>query len=120
GAPVLVVGGAGPGSIGLYAAGLAVTLGAESVLYVDDDEARRRTAEALGASTLAEMPKRLGPFPITVDASGDPDGLRLALRSAARRACSAESPDRRPSRRRRPGRSRSARSRACPGSRRWG
>jgi alcohol dehydrogenase len=83
GASVLVVGGAGPGSIGLYAAGLAVALGAESVLYVDADEARRRTAEALGASTLAETPKRLGPFPITVDASGDPAGLRLALRSTA-------------------------------------
>lgn len=83
GAPVLVVGGAGPGSIGLYAAGLAVALGAESVLYVDEDEARRRTAESLGASTLAEIPKRLGPFPITVDASGNPDGLRLALRSTA-------------------------------------
>ena len=43
GAPVLVVGGAGAGSIGLYAAALAVALGAESVLYVDLDPARRRT-----------------------------------------------------------------------------
>lgn len=41
GAPVLVVGGAGAGSIGLYAAGLAVALGSESVLYVDRDERRR-------------------------------------------------------------------------------
>jgi threonine dehydrogenase-like Zn-dependent dehydrogenase len=83
GGSVLVVGGAGPGSIGLYAAGLAVALGAESVLYVDADETRRRTAEALGAETLAEIPKRLGPFPITVDASADPEGLQLALRSTA-------------------------------------
>jgi threonine dehydrogenase-like Zn-dependent dehydrogenase len=83
GGSVLVVGGAGPGSIGLYAAGLAVALGSESVLYVDADEGRRRTAEALGAETLAEIPKRLGPFPITVDASADPDGLELALRSTA-------------------------------------
>jgi threonine dehydrogenase-like Zn-dependent dehydrogenase len=83
GASVLVVGGAGPGSIGLYAAGLAVALGSESVLYVDSDEGRRRTAEALGAETLAEPPKRLGPFPITVDSSADPAGLRLALRSTA-------------------------------------
>jgi threonine dehydrogenase-like Zn-dependent dehydrogenase len=83
GAPVLVVGGAGAGSIGLYAAGLAVALGSESVLYVDRDEGRRATASALGAQTLAEMPKRLGPFPITVDSSADPEGLALALRSTA-------------------------------------
>jgi alcohol dehydrogenase len=83
GAPVLVVGGAGAGSIGLYAAGLAVALGSESVLYVDQDEGRRATASALGAQTLAEIPKRLGPFPITVDSSADPEGLALALRSTA-------------------------------------
>ncbi len=83
GAPVLVVGGAGAGSIGLYAAALAVALGAESVTYVDADDARRATATALGAETLAQTPKRLGPFPITVDASSDPDGLALALRSTA-------------------------------------
>ena len=34
----------GPGSIGLYAAGIAVALGAESVTYVDADAARRATA----------------------------------------------------------------------------
>jgi len=83
GAPVLVVGGAGAGSIGLYAAALGVALGAESVLYVDADAGRRGTAESLGAETLADAPKRLGPFPITVDASADADGLRLALRSTA-------------------------------------
>jgi alcohol dehydrogenase len=83
GAPVLVIGGASSGSIGLYAAGLAVALGAESVLYVDRDAGRRETAERLGARTLAESPKRLGPFPITVDACADPDGLALALRSTA-------------------------------------
>jgi alcohol dehydrogenase len=69
GAPVLVVGGASSGSIGLYAVALAVALAAESVSY--------------GAETLGEMPKRLGPFPITVDASADPEGLALALRSTA-------------------------------------
>jgi threonine dehydrogenase-like Zn-dependent dehydrogenase len=83
GAPVLVVGGAGPGSIGIYAAALAVALAAESVLYVDADADRRRTAAALGAETLADPPKRLGPFPITVDSSADPRGLALALRSTA-------------------------------------
>jgi len=81
GGEVLVVGGAGPGSIGLYAAGLAVALGSAWVLYVDPDEERRRTAGALGAQTMAELPHRLGPFPITVDASADPEGLALALRS---------------------------------------
>jgi threonine dehydrogenase-like Zn-dependent dehydrogenase len=83
GSPVLVVGGAAAGSIGLYAAGAAVALGAESVLYVDADAARRATAEALGARTLEQAPKRLGPFPITVDASADPELLALALRSTA-------------------------------------
>lgn len=83
GAEVLVVGGAGAGSIGLYAAGIARALGSEWVLYVDPDERRRATAESLGAQTMAELPKRLGPFPITVDASSDPEGLALALRSTA-------------------------------------
>jgi alcohol dehydrogenase len=83
GAAVLVVGGAGAGSIGLFAAGLAVALGAESVLYIDADEARRGVAAALGAQTLAEAPERVGPFPITVDASAHPKGLRLALNATA-------------------------------------
>jgi threonine dehydrogenase-like Zn-dependent dehydrogenase len=83
GAPVLVVGGAGPGSIGLYATGLAVALGAESVLYVDPDPDRRLLAASLGAETAGEITERLGPFSITVDSSADPAGLALALRSTA-------------------------------------
>jgi len=83
GASVLVVGGAGPGSIGLYAAALAVALGAESVTYVDSDPDRRETAAAVGAEPIADPPQRLGPFPITVDSSADPEGLALALRSTA-------------------------------------
>jgi threonine dehydrogenase-like Zn-dependent dehydrogenase len=83
GGSVLVVGGAAAGSIGLYAAALAVSLGAESVLYVDADPGRREIATAVGAQTLGDLPKRLGPFPITVDASADHDGLGLALRSTA-------------------------------------
>jgi len=83
GAPVLVVGGAGPGSIGLYAAAIAVALGAESVLYVDTDERRRATAATLGARTLGEIPERVEQCPITVDSSNDPRGLALALRSTA-------------------------------------
>jgi alcohol dehydrogenase len=83
GAAVLIVGGAAAGSIGLYAAALAVALGAHSVLYVDADERRRGIAATLGADTQAELVKRLGPFPITVDASAHPAGLALALRSTA-------------------------------------
>jgi alcohol dehydrogenase len=83
GGEVLIVGGAAAGSIGLYAAGIAHALGSAWVLYVDPDESRRATAEALGVQTMAELPKRLGPFPITVDASADPEGLALALRSTA-------------------------------------
>jgi threonine dehydrogenase-like Zn-dependent dehydrogenase len=83
GADVLVVGGAGAGSIGLYAAGVAVALGSESVLYVDADETRRQTAAKLGAQTRAETPQHVGPYAVTVDASSDPDGLALALRSTA-------------------------------------
>lgn len=85
GASVLVVGGASSGSIGLYAAAIAIALGAASVTYVDDDAARRATAESLGAETLAlaDAPQRLGPFPVTVDSCAEPDGLALALRSTA-------------------------------------
>jgi threonine dehydrogenase-like Zn-dependent dehydrogenase len=83
GAAVLVMGGAGAGSIGLYAAGLAVALGAESVTYLDPDPRRREIAAALGADALAQAPKRLGPFPITVDAGADPQRLALALQATA-------------------------------------
>ena len=83
GAPVLVVGGAAAGSIGLYAAAIAVALGSEWILYLDADESRRASAEALGAQTMAISPNRLGPFPVTVDASADPELLKLALRSTA-------------------------------------
>jgi threonine dehydrogenase-like Zn-dependent dehydrogenase len=83
GAAVLIVGGAGSGSIGLYAAGIARVLGAERVAYVDADAGRRATAAGFGAEALEPGPERLGPFAITVDASGDPAGLQLALSSTA-------------------------------------
>ena len=79
GAAVLVVGGAGAGSIGLYATGIAVALGSERVVYVDADAGRRATAEAFGAEARERDGERPGRFPVTVDASGDPDGLALAL-----------------------------------------
>jgi alcohol dehydrogenase len=83
GAAVLVVGGAGAGSIGLYAAAIAIALGAEGVTYVDADESRRATATGFGADVFEPGAERLGPFPITVDASGDRGGLHLALASTA-------------------------------------
>jgi threonine dehydrogenase-like Zn-dependent dehydrogenase len=83
GAAVLVVGGAGSGSIGLYAAGIALALGAEGVTYVDADPGRRATATAFGAEALEPGADRLGPFAITVAASSDRDGLTLALQSTA-------------------------------------
>jgi alcohol dehydrogenase len=80
-----VVGGAGPGSIGLYAAAQALALGSERVLYVDGDAARRAIAEGYGAETLDHIPDRVDHrFPITVDASGDIRGLELALGSLDR------------------------------------
>jgi alcohol dehydrogenase len=80
-----VVGGdAGPNSIGLYAAGLAVALGAAQVSYLDSDEGRLAIAAALGARVIeGPPPRKAGAFPITVDASGSPEGLRCALNSTA-------------------------------------
>ncbi|PZS36755.1 MAG: dehydrogenase [Pseudonocardiales bacterium] len=85
GAEVLVVGGApGARSIGLYAVGLAVALGASRVAYVETDAARLEIAASYGAEVLdGPPPAKVGAFPITVDASGDPEGLRCALNSTA-------------------------------------
>jgi threonine dehydrogenase-like Zn-dependent dehydrogenase len=85
GAEVLVVGGdGGPHSIGLYAAGLAVALGAARVAYLDEDPDRLAIAAALGADVIdTAPPRKVGAFAITVDASGTPEGLRCALNSTA-------------------------------------
>lgn len=84
GAEVLVLGGAGNGSIGLYAAALAQALGAARVDYVDQNQSRLELAQKLGATVKeGPPPRRLGPYPITVDASGDVAGLACALRSTA-------------------------------------
>ena len=92
GAPVLVVGGAAR-SIGLYAAGLAVALGARRVDYVDTEPRRLAIAEALGAHAVTltrgarwwrrGTPPAAGGYPITVDASSRADGLVYAIRAAA-------------------------------------
>ncbi len=81
GAGVLVVGG-GASSVGLYAVACAVALGAGEVVYLDHDATRLTVARRLGAQVVQ------GPYrhqrrrwPITVDASADPAGLAVALRS---------------------------------------
>lgn len=83
GADVLVVGGAAP-SVGLYAVAIAKALGAGTVRYVDEHDGRCREAEGLGADVVehaGEWPKRFGRFPITVDNTGDGEGLACVIRS---------------------------------------
>ena len=78
--PVLIC--AGAGSIALYAAAIAIAKGAERVDFAGGRRHERELAEELGANLLeAEFPKRLGPYPITVDASAHRAGLACALRS---------------------------------------
>lgn len=75
GGTVLVAGGAAPGSIPLYAAGLAVALGAERTVFVSNDEDHRRRAVKMGSDAIdpADVSfDELGEFDVTVDGSGDP------------------------------------------------
>jgi threonine dehydrogenase-like Zn-dependent dehydrogenase len=90
GAPVLVVGGAAR-SIGLYAAGMAVALGAAQVDYVDHHPERLAIAERLGARPIESRagarwferhaPRTHGSYRIAVEASASAAGIRYALRS---------------------------------------
>ena len=83
GASVLILGGAGASSIPLYAAGIAVALGAERVDYHDSDEKRLAMARRVGAKATATStwPKRLGSYAVTVESCQDAAGLACALRS---------------------------------------
>jgi len=86
GVPVLIFGGAGSGSIGLYASALALALGAARVDYVDQDAERLALAQRLGATALEwsnSLPLSSDTYPITVDASANPMGLTSALRLTA-------------------------------------
>jgi Threonine dehydrogenase and related Zn-dependent dehydrogenases len=84
GAPVLVLGGAGAGSVGLYAAAIAVALGSERVDYIDTDPVRLAVAETVGANAIeGPFESRYDPYPITVNHTTDPAGLTTALRSTA-------------------------------------
>jgi threonine dehydrogenase-like Zn-dependent dehydrogenase len=90
GAAVLVVGGAAR-SIGLYAAGMAVALGASRVDYLDHHAERLAIAERLGARPIESRPgahwfernapRTHGDYRVAVDASSSAAGLRYALRS---------------------------------------
>ena len=84
GATVLVVGGLAQ-SVGLYAAGCAVALGAGRVLYADDDPGRRVHAQAMGAESAAitAIQEQGEQFDIVVEAAGTGDGLEFAVRSTA-------------------------------------
>jgi threonine dehydrogenase-like Zn-dependent dehydrogenase len=88
GGRVVVAAQFGPGSIGLFAVGLAQSLGAGEVIYLDSDVRRRAlAAEHFGARVIDtsgglpedELP---GGFDVLVDGSGNPDALRLLLGKA--------------------------------------
>lgn len=82
-AGVLVAGG-GAISVGLYAVAAARALGAREIVYVDPDPERAALAERLGATAVCAKPApglRAGRFPITVDATSRPDGLRFTIDS---------------------------------------
>ena len=85
GAPVLVVGGLAP-SVGLYAVMAALALGAEKVLYVDDDASRLELAAALGAEVVDakdqwDSLKLAERFPIVVETNVLDPGRNFALQS---------------------------------------
>ena len=86
GATVLVVGGLAQ-SVGLYAAGAAVALGAGRVLYLDDSPQRRERASLMNAETaplaLAEGRLACEQFDIVVEAAGDAAALGFAIESCA-------------------------------------
>jgi threonine dehydrogenase-like Zn-dependent dehydrogenase len=82
GTSVLVLGGATP-VIGIYAAGIAVTLGAGVVDYVDTDEQRRKRSIAYGARAFETIEACEQSYAIVVDASGSATQLLAALQRIA-------------------------------------
>jgi threonine dehydrogenase-like Zn-dependent dehydrogenase len=81
GADVLVLGGGAP-SVGLYAAGIAMALGAGKVTYVDRDPHRLTVASDWGAEVIdGELPNKFEPRAIVVDAGASRESLACACRS---------------------------------------
>ena len=84
GADVLIAGGLGQ-SVGLFAVEAARALGAGNIVYTDFDETRLAMAASFGAEAVkvdySAQKKFEREFPVTVDATGLPDGLSFALRS---------------------------------------
>ena len=80
GASVLVMGGLAS-VIGIYAAGIAVALGAGRVDYVDDDPRRLAEAAKYGANAIARPCELTEVYEIVVDADGQADTLVQALRA---------------------------------------
>lgn len=82
-AEVLVVGGMIK-SVTLYAVAAALAAGARRVRYVDSDSASLAAAAALGAEVTehhGRWPRRFDRALVTVDGTGDPEGLATVLRS---------------------------------------
>jgi alcohol dehydrogenase len=85
GSEVLIVA-ATAGSLALYACGAARAMGAQ-VRYVDRDASRAEAAAAMGATAIhheGPWPKRFDPAPISVDVTGDAEGLACTIRSTDR------------------------------------
>ncbi|MFY0627997.1 MAG: alcohol dehydrogenase catalytic domain-containing protein [Reichenbachiella sp.] len=94
GAHVLVLGGSAA-SIGLYAAGVAIALGASQVDYIVYDIERLEIAMSLGANVIPiekksrgkwyrqNAPALGGKYPIVADCCMHEDGLRFGIRSLA-------------------------------------
>jgi threonine dehydrogenase-like Zn-dependent dehydrogenase len=82
GAAVLVAGGT-PAVIGLYAAAIALAMGAAEVVYIDDDEQRRARASLIGARCASPGDSLGACFDIIVDACGNPAALAQTLSYAA-------------------------------------
>ncbi len=80
GASVLVMGGLAS-VIGIYAAGIAVAMGAGRVDYVDHDPRRLAEAAKYGANTIARPCELTEAYEIVVDADGQADTLVQALRA---------------------------------------
>jgi len=79
GGTVLVMGGAVP-VIGIYAAALALSLGASRTVYVDTSDRNRKAASAYGAETYTDLEEvSTASFDIVVDAAGETDLLLAAI-----------------------------------------